>query len=126
MPEHLMYGSNYMVELGIAVWENCHSIPDFKGALKKKYPLTKPEAVSLIETSERAFWEEIDYCFSYRGDETAGLMLDAIQETQLASLQESYRAAIKQFMTAKTKIYSYPDETGIPGCPPGGDIGFCF
>ena len=122
--EHLMYGYNYQVTLGIDVFENCPNLDYFKNEFKKKYPLSKPETINLVPISIVDFWEEIDFGFNYRGDKSSGLTLDKKQQDQLEKLLASYKDFIHQYLNEKTKIYYYPDEEGIPGYPVFWDYSF--
>jgi hypothetical protein len=59
--------------------------------------------------------EEIDFRLSYRSDNSAGVRLTEDKQKQFELLQKKYKEYIAQHIDHMTQIYSYPDETGIPG-----------
>jgi hypothetical protein len=115
--EQLMYGYNYQVTFGIETFENCSNLEDFKISLKKKFPLSKPENSNPVLFEVADFWEEVNFGLNYRGDSSAGLTLDERSKEKLETLQIAYKDLLSQFINDETKIYSYPDEEGIPGYP---------
>jgi len=115
--EHLMYGYNYQVTFGIDIFENCTNLDEFKINLKNRFPDSKPELANLILCDIADFWDEINFGLNYRGDSVAGLTLDEKKSEKLEILQLAYKDLLRQFINEKTKIYSYPDEEGIPGYP---------
>lgn len=115
--EHIMSGYNYQVTFGIEIFENCTNLDDFKINLKRIFPNSKPETVKLIPFDVADFCDEINFGLDYRGDSTAGLTLDEKKNEKLKTLQLAYKDFIRQFINKNTKIFSYPDEEGIPGYP---------
>lgn len=115
--EHLMYGYNYQVTFGIEIFENCTNVEEFKINLKKRFPSSRPEIANLIPFAAADFWDEVNSGLNYRGDSTAGLNLDEKKSEKLEKLQLAYKDFLRQFMNENTKIFSYPDEKGIPGYP---------
>ena len=115
--EHLMYGNNYQVTFGIDIFENCINIDDFIIRLRERFPHSKPENTKLIPFNVEHFWDEINFGLTYRGDGISGLKLDKKKNEELEKLQLAYKDLLKQFINENTKIYSYPDDEGIPGYP---------
>jgi hypothetical protein len=115
--EHIMYGYNYQVTFGIDIFENCTNLDEFKINLKKRFPYSRPENANLILYNVEDFWNEINFGLNYRGDSAAGLRLDEKENEKLEKLQLSYKDFLRQFINENTKIFSYPDEEGIPGYP---------
>ena len=114
--EHLMYGHNYEVCLGIDVFDG-HSFDDFKKSIKAKYPNTNPDKYPLTELTEQELFEDIKDKFDYRGDHGAGLTLTNEKENELKDIQNKYIDFIKQFTSNNSKFYYYSDPDGIPGYP---------
>lgn len=112
--EHLMYGYNYQVSLGIDIFEDCKTLDDFYRQVRLRYKDIKPENRQPVHLSETDFWEEIDYGFAFRGDGSAGLTLTLRKEEKLRLEKTKYKSFVQQFLSQRTKIYSYPDEEGIP------------
>ena len=115
--EHIMYGYNYQVTFGIDIFENCTNLDEFKINLKKRFPESRPEIANFILYNVEDFWDEINLGLNYRGDSAAGLTLDEKANEKLEKLQLSYKDFLRQFINENTKIFSYPDEEGIPGYP---------
>lgn len=112
--EHLMYGYNYAVSFGIDLFEDCKTLGDFYSQLILTHKDIKPETSQLVTFNEADFWEEVDFGFAFRGDKAAGLTLSPEKEKALREEQTRYKSFIQQFVSDKTKIYSYPGEEGIP------------
>lgn len=112
--EHLMHGYNYEVSLGVDLLEKCNTLEDFYSQLKLIHKDIKPEASQLATFNEADFWEEVNFGFTFRGDETAGLALSPEEEKALTREQAEYKSFIQKFLSDDTKIYSYPNEEGIP------------
>lgn len=112
--EHLMYGYNYEVSFGIDVLESCRTLENFFSQLKLAYKDLKPETTQLVPLTETAFWEEVDFGFAFHGDSAAGLTLSPEKEEALKREQTRYKSFVQHFLSDTTKIYSYPDEEGIP------------
>ena len=110
-----MYGYNYQTTFGINTFQECSSIKEAMLQLKKTYPSSNAESISPVLFELEDFWDEINYGLSYRGDRHAGLPLNEKKEMQLEKVQLEYKNLISQFIHHNTKIYSYPDEKGIPG-----------
>ncbi|MHA4810455.1 hypothetical protein ACX0G9_20280 [Flavitalea flava] len=123
-PENLLEGYNYQVKLGIDLFENCADIEAFKQCLKKAYPRSTPESVTLIRLSHTDFWKEINIGMFYRGDSAAGVELSEKSQEQFEILHKEYIDFISGYIDPDTNIYSYPDETGIPGYPVWWDYRF--
>lgn len=115
--EKAMYGYNYQVTLKIDTYEYCTNLYDFEQHFKITYPESMPEKVTLFAVSHSDFWAEINEGMEYRGDSGAGLWLTPNQAANLENLQNKYRECINQCINPKTKIYIYPDYTGLPGYP---------
>lgn len=115
--EHILYGYNYQVTLGVELFENCQDMNSFKDALKARLPDTRPHAVSPVPISEADFLEEIELGLTYRGDEHAGLKLTPKKQEKFDQLQKDYKDFLSSYIHPETKFYIYPDETGIPGYP---------
>ena len=115
--EKVMYGYNYEVTYGVDLFENCSTEEEFKARLKQSYPQSKPEGVPLIPLTADDFWEEINFGLIYRGDRSAGLQLDENGQKIFDELQRQYKDFIYQHIDHEAKLYSYPDDTGIPGYP---------
>ncbi len=113
--EHLMQGFNYEVTYGIDTFDSCTTLDDFNRKLKEIHTDTRPNDVKPILFDNPSFWEEIDFGLTFRGDSAAGLSLSPEREKELLIEQTEYKEFIKHFISDKTKIYSYPDEQGIPG-----------
>lgn len=117
--QNLMSGYNYEVTMGINIYPHCHSLDDFKFYFKRTFPKSNPEVVTFIPMTLDDFWEDIDFGFNHRGDKKAGysLELNKNQEEKLKNKQEDYKKCLTQLMMDQLKIYSYPDENGIPAIP---------
>ncbi len=115
--EQLMYGYNYEVKFGIDFFDHCTNLEAFKAALKKAYPNSQPDEITLVPMSLDDFWEEINFGLDYRGDTWAGLSLNQEREEKLKQRQKEYKEYISSFINHNTTIYNYPDEKGIPGYP---------
>jgi hypothetical protein len=111
--EELMYGYNYDVAFGVDIFDNCPTIDEFKKQLYEKYDNLKPENFQPVFFDEAEFWEELNFGLTYRGDEGAGLKLTLEKEEKLLSEQETFKTFIKQFISTKTKIHSFPEELGV-------------
>lgn len=122
--EHLMYGYNYQVTLGLKTFDECSTIEDFKRNLKKEFADSQPDKIQLIEMTHADFWEEIEFALNFRGDKTAGLELNKKEELILQEEQKKYIDFLKSNIGSTTKVFSYPDETGIPGYPVYWDFRF--
>jgi hypothetical protein len=115
--EKVMYGYNYEVSYGMDIFENCATVEEFKMNLKKTYPGSKPNEISLIPITVNDFWEEINFGLSYRGDTWAGLRLDEKGQGTFEKLEKDYKDFICEHIDNTTQFYSYPDTSGIPGYP---------
>ena len=115
--EKLMYGYNYQVTLGYNLFENCSSIQSFKARLKDTYENSRPDFVTLLQIHMEDFWQEINAALDYRGDITAGLILNQKKTLELEVVQKKYKDHLSSFICDQTVIYSYPDDQGIPGYP---------
>jgi len=115
--EKLMYGYNFEVVFGIELFENCNSYEDLKPKLKLSFPDSRPEQTTIIEIDHLSFWEEIYDCLNYRGGKGAGLFLDDENQQQLDAQQKKYINYLADFITPQSRIFSYPDQKGIPGYP---------
>ncbi len=115
--EHLMYGFNFEVCLGVDLFEGC-TIEDFKTALKKKYPSVDLNYIQhLVPIDKEELIADIKDKLNYRGDSHAGLSLSKEKETSLLELQASLITYINRFLDG-SKSYSCPfDESAIPGYP---------
>lgn len=122
--QRLMYGYNYEVTLGVTVFDACSSTEDFKANLKKEFPKSQPDKVQLVEMAAADLWETIQAAFDYRGDAGAGLKLSEEKESNLKEEQKKYFGFLKSYLGPGTKVFNYPDETGIPGYPVYWDFRF--
>ncbi len=114
--EHLMYGVNYEVCLGVDFF-NVTTEDDFKTQLKAKYPDANPSGIPFTEVTYQEFYEDIQDKFNYRGDSGAGLTLTAKKELELKNLQNQFFDFINGEINKQSKFYFYPDPDGILGYP---------
>lgn len=114
--EHLMYGYNFEVCIGIDIF-NGKTTADFKKAVKEKYPDTNPDLYPLLSLDKDEFLSDIIDKFNFRGDKGAGLTLTEEKEIKLKALQQKYLDYIGQFINEQTKYFYYSDPEGIPGYP---------
>lgn len=109
--ERLMYGFNYVVILGTDIFAGTTEA-DFHKALKNKYPNVSPSnSLTPIESSE--LLHDIVECFKYRGDKSAGLILNERKEKQLNLLQQEYLDYVKNFFNHGASCFQYPSSDGI-------------
>lgn len=115
--ERQMSGLNYAITLGVAELGKCKDLDAIKASIKKTFPDSDAFNVELNETTEQDFWSILNDTFAYRGDEGSGLDLTIQEEEQLSAIQNEFKNALKERFLNNPKVYSYPDETGIPGNP---------
>lgn len=114
--EHLMYGHNFEVCIGIDIFHGT-TTEDFEKSIQEKYPKTNPHLYPLIPISKNELLEDIQDKLNFRGDDTAGLTLTKEKEIKLKALQTEYLDYIEQFINEQTTCFCYPDPEGIPGYP---------
>ncbi len=115
--EGLMQGHNYQVTLKAHVFDSCSSIQDVFYAIKERYKDSDPKEGRLKKCGVKDFWKEIEYGFTYRGDEGSGMKINVSQERELSSLVDKFVEKLREFITNESKIYYYKDEQGLPGYP---------
>lgn len=113
--EHLMYGHNYEVTLGIDSLGKCAGLEDVKSKIIEKHPDARANDVTPVPCSLDDFWEEINFALNYRGDHTAGLTIPADKLGDFEKLQAEYKNYIKEHISETTRTFFYPDDKGIPG-----------
>ncbi len=114
--EHLMYGYNFEVCIGIDIFNGKTNI-DFEKAVKEKYPNTNPQLYPLSSLNKDELLDDIIEKLNFRGDTAAGLTLTEEKEIKLKALQQKYLDFIGQFINEQTKYFYYSDPDGIPGYP---------
>lgn len=114
--EHLMYGYNFEVCIGIDIFIG-QTEDDFKKSLKSKYPDTDPDSNPLLPLNKKECFSDIVEKFEFRGDSSAGLILTKEKESKLKALQQDYLDYIGQFTNERTQYFYYSDDQGIPGYP---------
>lgn len=120
----LMYGFNFEAVFGIELFTNCYSYNELKSTFKNSFPDSRIEDVQLVGFDQPSFWEELNYCLSYRGDKSSGSFLPDTNEKEINGKQQIFTEYLHKFITNDSKIYSYPDIEGIPGYPVFWDFRF--
>jgi hypothetical protein len=119
--EHLMYGDNYQVTLGITLLTSCNNLGDSINKIASIFKDADPDnhhnPNGIKKWSEADFWKEIDLGFNYRGDNVTGLKLSEENEEKLKNLISKYKSWINKYITSKSQFYFYPSDKGIPGYP---------
>ena|SRR5687767_14570980 len=113
--EKLMYGFNYAVTFGIDIFENCSTLDKFQELLKSKYSKVNAGQYQPILYGQTEFWEDVNYGLTWRGEEGAWLKLSVKKESELLVEQSKLKDFLTQHLSDSTKIYSYPEELGMPG-----------
>lgn len=122
--QQLLYGYNYEVIFGVEIFNNCDNLEEFKVQLKKKFPGSKPESVTPIPVTTADLLDEIEFALDYRGDNAAGVQLSGSKLERFLHLKAFLLNFINESIHPDSKVYSYPDETGIPGYPVWWDYRF--
>lgn len=112
-----MYGYNYEVHFGIELFDDCKTYQEFSVRLKSRFPTSRPEKIEPIIFDLKSFWEEINYGLQYRGDNSSGLILTNQKQVEVEAEQKVYTDFLREFISDNSQIFTYPDETGIPGYP---------
>jgi hypothetical protein len=111
--EHFMYGYNYQVTFGFLLLEKVSSIETAKVEIKKKFTGANTDSIHVSNFHD--FWEEVNSALDYRGDETAGLILNKEKEKTLQELQGRYKEFLSKYINDNSSIYHLNSSEGIPG-----------
>jgi len=103
--EGLMYGYNFEVKFGIEIFANCDSIDECKARLKKTFPKSRPYEATLHEVDKNDFWQDINECLAYRGDESGGYYLGDENQMQIEIEQKYYTEFLRDFLSDSSKIF---------------------
>jgi len=115
--QRVLRGNNYVVTLGVEVFNNCDHLEEVKLRIKNTFPHSKPESVVPVPMTQDEFWEDIENGLEYRGDESAGLRLSESGLRKFSTLKLEYINFLRDRIEPDSGIYAYPDESGIPGYP---------
>lgn len=122
--QKLLCGYNYEVLFGVKIFDNCITKEDFQAALKAVFPNARPETVEFVPMTAEDFFTEIEFALDYRGDNGAGVVLSGSKLERFAIFKEAFLNILQEWLNPDSKIFSYPDELGIPGYPVWWDFRF--
>ncbi len=114
--EHLMYGNNYEVTLGIVRLTDCKNLNDCKNKIASVFEDAKLDRCEIKPAILKDVWGKVDFGFNYRGDEGAGLKLSKEKEDELKKLVVNYKNWITKYISPESKFYFFTFN-GIPGYP---------
>ena len=114
--EQLMHGPNYQAEYNVDIFDNCETLDKFHLQYRQMHEGKNIEKYTPTLIDKATFWDKLNFGLTYRGDRGAGLTLTPRQEEDLSITQSAFKDTIRQFISDKTRIYEYPEQTGIADC----------